>query len=232
MFGATRRSHERHDACPASCYTRTPLLHNIRHHLSLHFHGIHLASHSSAAARATAARRPRDATRAAPLGEAAGANTTIEAVLGVLQLLPVQKKTASPGMLPRPEFTAIVHSAWVKAVKNVQFVPGVHDPPLLELYSDAVTPLHTPATRTRCGRQWGGAAAGGGCGCRGGTRSPSFSPLCRLCPLCRQGLCSPLDGDAPETVTQMVFGPWSTDTGGLTGAFQPGPRAVAQPLEQ
>ena len=28
--------------------------------------------------------------------------------------------------------------------------------------------------------------------------------------------------DAPETVTQMVFAPWSSDTGGLTGVLYPG----------
>jgi hypothetical protein len=33
---------------------------------------------------------------------------------------------------------------------------------------------------------------------------------------------------APETVTQMVSVPWSADTGGFTGAFQPGPLAALQ----
>ena len=69
------------------------------------------------------------------------------AVLGVLQLLPVQKKTPSPAIVPRPAFTACVHSSWEKEVKNVQLVPDVQAAPAYVLYSVAVVPLHTPATR-------------------------------------------------------------------------------------
>jgi hypothetical protein len=50
--------------------------------------------------------------------------------------------------------TAWLHSAWVKEVKNVQFVPAVQGAPAYALYNVAVVPLQTPAIRRkRCESQ-------------------------------------------------------------------------------
>jgi hypothetical protein len=67
------------------------------------------------------------ATRTAPLGGAVTVTTVkfVGAVLGELQLLDVHRKPPSFGSVPRPMLTAWLHSAWVKEVKNVQFVPAL-----------------------------------------------------------------------------------------------------------